>query len=425
MKKILLTLALIATTFISFAQEANSDFNRWSVEIEAGIHKPTRYHAPGYYIQAASFGQASVGVRYMFNNKFGVKVDFGANRFEGDNDSPAGQYQTNYYRWSLQGVVNASNVLGFNKSKNNRFGILLHGGGGYARADAKEPSDRPGADSMLHIMAGITPQYRITDRIVLTGDLSSVLNVRQTYTWDGTQRNEGFSPNGFLVNASVGITFYLGNNEKHADWIDYSSVNSEKLAELEERLSKIETDLIDTDQDGVADYLDREANTISGVAVNTKGIAIDRNENGIPDELEPSLDNRYVLKSDYKGGSTTTNYNSLVRELLNEGYVNVYFKTGSTAPQTYSLDAINYLKVYMKKNPTAKAQLIGYADEIGNEGFNSSLSANRAKKVYDILIASGVDASRLSHTGNGEDTSVDKSSQEARQLVRRVTFKLD
>jgi OOP family OmpA-OmpF porin len=41
-----------------------------------------------------------------------------------------------------------------------------------------------------------------------------------------------------------------------------------------------------------------------------------------------------------------------------------------------------------------------------------------------MLVAAGVDADRLTHTGSGEDTSVDKSSGGARQLVRRVTFKL-
>jgi len=45
--------------------------------------------------------------------------------------------------------------------------------------------------------------------------------------------------------------------------------------------------------------------------------------------------------------------------------------------------------------------------------------------VYDVLVASGVSSNRLSHRGNGEDTSVDKNSEQARQLVRRVTFKLN
>jgi OOP family OmpA-OmpF porin len=41
--------------------------------------------------------------------------------------------------------------------------------------------------------------------------------------------------------------------------------------------------LIDTDQDGVADYLDLEK-TVS-VMVDSKGRAIDLNNNNVPDEL--------------------------------------------------------------------------------------------------------------------------------------------
>jgi OOP family OmpA-OmpF porin len=52
------------------------------------------------------------------------------------------------------------------------------------------------------------------------------------------------------------------------------------------RVDNLETMLIDTDQDGVADYLDLEKNTVSGVMVDSKGRAIDLNNNNVPDELE-------------------------------------------------------------------------------------------------------------------------------------------
>jgi OOP family OmpA-OmpF porin len=53
--------------------------------------------------------------------------------------------------------------------------------------------------------------------------------------------------------------------------------------------------LIDTDQDGVADYLDLEKNTVSGVMVDSKGRAIDLNNNNVP-ELENYLMANYVNK---------------------------------------------------------------------------------------------------------------------------------
>jgi OOP family OmpA-OmpF porin len=54
------------------------------------------------------------------------------------------------------------------------------------------------------------------------------------------------------------------------------------LLTLTERVDNLETMLIDTDQDGVADYLDLEKNTVSGVMVDSKGRA-DLNNNNVPD----------------------------------------------------------------------------------------------------------------------------------------------
>ncbi|EDM44551.1 OmpA domain protein [unidentified eubacterium SCB49] len=432
MKKVLFILSLVASTSAIYAQEEEAtEFDKWSIELSAGVNKPTRTFTPGYFVNTPSVGQGALGVRYMFNNKFGLKLEGGYSNIEGDEESY--EFTTTNYRGSLQGVINLGNVLDFNKWTNT-FGLLVHAGGGYSMNVYDE--DIVGTDfdndNMLHIMGGITPQVRLSNSIALTADVTAMGNIRQRMTWDGASlnssngvSNENRGVDAFIVNASLGLTFYLGSNEKHADWVADDTVLKDKVMELEERLAKIESDLIDSDQDGVADYLDREPNTVSGVSVNTKGVAVDKNKNGIPDEIEGSLEARYLNKDDYKPSPNTVTNGSVIKDLLEKGYVNVYFKTNSSTPEKYSLEAVNYLKTYLIQNPSASAQLIGYADEIGNEAYNAQLSEKRAKRVYDILVASGIDANRLSHTGNGEDTSVDKNSSEARQLVRRVTFKLN
>lgn len=401
-----------------FVQEASAqDYNKWSIEAAGGMHKPVRPMAKGYYTDTPSFAQFSLGTRYMFNNRFGLKLDLGYNSFkEGDGSSA---YKSNYYRGTLQGVANLGSILKF-ETWTNSLGVLLHAGAGYSQLKPKEPIDRANTDQMLNFIAGITPQVKLGNRVALNLDASIIGHVRQNYTFDGTKKTNTRGFNGYFTNFSAGLTVYLGKHEQHADWVSDSGVSNDLLEDLDSRISNIETDMIDSDQDGVPDYLDREPNTPSGVAVDTKGRAIDKNENGIPDEIESALDARYARKGEAAAGSG----GDIVERLIDEGYVNVYFQFNSTKPETYSLEAINYLIKYMNDNPSAKAELIGYADEIGNPNYNKTLSEKRAKAVYDILVASGVSGDRLTYTGNGEDSSVDKSSSPARQLVRRVTFKL-
>jgi OOP family OmpA-OmpF porin len=418
MKKISLLLFCGLFSLALFAQDDQANYNRWSIELEAGVHKPGRPFAPGYYTSTPSFFQGGLGVRYMLSNNFGLKLDFGYNNVEANEDS--NPFKTRYMRSSLQGVLNIGGIANF-RSWTNTINLLFHLGGGYSRLTPQEPVELD-TDQMGHIIAGLTPQLKLTDHIVLTGDLSFIGHVRHNYTWDGSARvnNRGF--NGLLVNGSIGLTFYLGQHETHADYYSKESELEEKVDSLDQRVSDIEDNMLDSDQDGVPNYLDREPNTVNGVAVDSRGVAVDKNGNGIPDELESSLDERY---SQTTGDGPGAGGGGMIYNLINDGYVNVYFEFNSTQPETYSLEAINYCIRYMKDNPEATAELIGYADEIGNEEYNQQLSLARAQKVYDIMVASGIEAERLSVTGNGEDASVEKSSSPARQLVRRVTFKLN
>ena len=413
MKKV--TLLLFCGLFSAglFAQE--QDFNRWSIELEAGVHKPARPMAGGYYTSTPSFFQGSLGARYMITNRFGLKASVGYNAFEGKEDESQ-PFKSNYMRGTLEGVVNAGNILNF-RNWSQSLNLLVHGGMGYAQLNADEPVEFEDPDNMYHFIAGITPQLRISDHIALTGDFSVLVNAAQDHTFDGTNTTNTRGFNGYLLNGSLGLTFYLGSAEKHADW--YEGVSNDVLDSLDTRISKIEDDMLDSDQDGVPNYLDQEPNTTNGVAVNTKGAAVDNNSNGIPDELEASLDERYASTT----GETTTG-GGMIADLLNKGYVNVYFQFNSTEPETYSLEAINYCITYMRENTGAQADLIGYADEIGDPDYNATLSEARAQTVYDIMVAAGIDAARLNVVGNGEDASVDKASKPARQLVRRVTFRL-
>src|SRR5690606_10297827 len=174
------------------------------------------------------------------------------------------------------------------------------------------------------------------------------------------------------------------------------------------------------------DYLDLEPNSTPGIAVDTKGRTIDRNGNGVPDELEGYLESKYgadAIKSALVGDGSKDS-NTLIKELINEGYVTTYFDFDKDQPTNVSTHGIDFIRTYLLNNPSASVDIFGHADEIGNAEYNYDLANRRAQNVKNILVKAGISEDRLNVVSKGEDNSVEPSSAGARKLVRRVTFQI-
>ncbi|TDE46539.1 OmpA family protein [Flavobacterium rhamnosiphilum] len=416
MKKIILTLvfALAITTLSAQTETEEStgnDFNKWSVELAGGFNKPQRPMTAGYNTTLVSPYVVDLGVRYMFNNKFGLKADLGLNSFTGKKESV--DFDTKYYRVNLQGVANLGRIMSF-ETWTNRIGLLGHAGFGLGMLERKEPSYKK--DRVGNFMAGLTGQIKLTDRIALTGDFTTILNAKQNLAFDGASSSSTRGFGGILFNGTAGITVYLGKNVKHADWV---LDNEDRFNVIDNRLTAIETKMLDADNDGVADYLDQEPNTAAGAMVDTKGKSIDKNNNNVPDETEAYILKNYAAKT----GDTGVVYdNELIKSLINGGYVAVYFDFDKSTPTNVSTEGIDFILTYLRNNPSASVDISGHADELGRSAYNDKLSSARANNVKNTLVKAKIDASRLNVIAAGEDTSVDKTSENARRLVRRVTF---
>ncbi|APG63866.1 hypothetical protein LPB136_13580 [Tenacibaculum todarodis] len=387
MKKIVLLLVVVFCTMT----EANAqEFNQWSIDLGVGVHKPVFPLSSGYGTDTPDFWQANIGGRYMINEKFGLRVDFGFNQFsEADGGKP---FDTDYYRGTIEGVVNAGEILGF-RDWTQRINLLIHGGVGLSDLKAYQPNAPK--DRMINVVFGVTPQVKLTDRVALFLDASVVGHLYQNISFDGNGRTSRNGFNGGLFNASVGLNIYLGKEKTHADW--YVESNEPTVEETNELTA-----------------LENRLKTAEAKIAKLTGVKSDYNKAALVTEL----DNRYSKK----GKTTVAPKVDFIKELLNKGYENVYFDFGKSTIQKYSLEAVNYVAKYLTENPSTKVELTGYADELGSTNSNQSLSTKRAKKVYDVLVAAGISSNRLSYNGKGEDTSVNKNSEEARQLVRRVSF---
>ena len=67
------------------------------------------------------------------------------------------------------------------------------------------------------------------------------------------------------------------------------------------------------------------------------------------------------------------------------------------------MPTVTDLIVILKAYPSAEVQLVGHTDTTGDPEANMKLSQDRANAVRDMLANGGIDASRLSTAGYGQD----------------------
>ncbi|AWW30309.1 polymerase [Echinicola strongylocentroti] len=422
MKKLLLSTLMAGA--LAVGANAQNDFNKWSIDVNGGFNKAMAPMSPGYYSPSLNLGHADVGVRYMFNEKFGAKVDYGFGKYSSADGEPS--FETNYYRVNLQGVANLARVFNF-ETWTKTVGLLTHFGAGMGRVTPQENEWADFKDDTYNFIFGFTPQVRLGNRVSLNGDISMLVAGRQNVAFDGHTEVGPTDPGYYGANAvswtgTLGLSFYLGGHDVHADWYVRDSQYATK-DELESQIGEIKDMLKDSDGDGVPDYLDKEPNTPAGARVDSHGRTLDSDGDGIPDHSD---DCAFVPGPASNNGCPVEEVDEtdFFKKAINEGYVNVYYAFDSAKPLGYSSSSVSYVANFLKRNPGVNVAISGYADEIGPDDYNMKLSEKRAKAVYDLLISAGIDSSRISYKGYGEDTSVDKQSSDARQLARRASFEV-
>lgn len=104
---------------------------------------------------------------------------------------------------------------------------------------------------------------------------------------------------------------------------------------------------------------------------------------------------------------------------------NIFFETNKYDLKPESEVELGKLITFLKNNPTIKIELSGHTDNQGTPQSNIILSENRAKAVYDYLIAHAIDASRLTYKGYGQTRPIaTNDTPEGRQLNRRTEMKI-
>lgn len=104
---------------------------------------------------------------------------------------------------------------------------------------------------------------------------------------------------------------------------------------------------------------------------------------------------------------------------------NIFFETNKYDLKPESEVELNKLVAFLQNNPTIKIEISGHTDNQGTPQSNITLSENRAKAVYDYLVAHAINSGRLSYKGYGQTRPIaTNDTPEGRQLNRRTEMKI-
>jgi outer membrane protein OmpA-like peptidoglycan-associated protein len=101
------------------------------------------------------------------------------------------------------------------------------------------------------------------------------------------------------------------------------------------------------------------------------------------------------------------------------------FDTGSATLQPASQEQLSNVAAILKAYPQVKVRLGGYTDNTGDPAANLQLSDQRANNVMAELTRQGVDPSRVSAKGYGQENPIaDNSTDAGRQQNRRISLRV-
>lgn len=456
---------VFCTIFASLAMVfsiAQTDINRWSLETNIGFNNATQPFAEGYSSNYLGFLHVDLGARYMFNHKLGLSLGVGFDRIKNDElgnikgpqdpNNPqafvsSGEFETHYFRLSLQGVVNLREFLALQTLSEN-FTIFMHTGFGFSSLKDKKNSvwfkdwKTQGSDEMMHMMLGLTPTYRVHERWTVNLDFTVVANGWQSKTWDFTENNFEKGLHGRLWNFSVGTMFYFGKEAEgktHIDWSRLASVetstnsdNKRDTVKTIETIRTIETISVngrkvendktaqpDVDGDGVPDAED-DCPAVFGRGAN--GCPnFDTDGDGVPDTKDDCPTTPGIIEN-----NGCPQLDLKVKQVFAEVRNEVDFINNSDEFLDGTTEVLDKLFQVLVEHPEFKVvEVLGHTSNAGYAEPNKILSVARAEKVKAYLVEKGIEEARIKTYGYGGDKPIASNDNPAgRQQNERIDIKV-
>lgn len=270
--------------------------------------------------------------------------------------------------------------------------------------------------------------------IPVTGLFTS--QTEQDYKDFGTLVGESITmPNMLYASLGIAIKFPLGGNSSDvasssSSSGDYSSMSNTQNVEAGKAM------LSGRVVDNAGNPIDDAQVTVVDLN-NNQVVATDKTDDGMYN-VKVNAPGRYSVSADAPGylfGSALYEVDKDGRILKSSGDIKlspstngrvrllVFFDFDKATLQPASYPELNRAVALMKANPIMRVEIAGFTDAQGTDSYNKDLSQRRANAVREYLVRQGVEGSRLTAVGYGEENPVaSNDTEEGRAENRRVEF---
>ena len=442
--------------------------NLWELGINVGHNILT-----GDVDWKSDFG-VGLSLRKALDYTFSIRFDANYLRYTGEEQENNREVDGSFYGYPTNWLpqYNATNIVGdmavvaslnqikvFKKNKINPYAFAGLGVGAVSAevnnggADPKDVLDSRNFDDDWSISAqavgGLGIGFLIGKKvsIAIEHKLYKVLgragDLLDGVEFQGTLNDIVATPSDDLGNyTNLRINFALGklNDETQMPlwWVSPMDQIAEDLAEVKARAIFDDTD---SDNDGVLDMVDQEADTPENCPVDTRGVRLDSDGDGLADceDDEPysppgyEVNNKGIAQVPAPDMLDENDVNKIIDGRLATWTPKVDYTTDWFLPMIhfgndkYSIKNSEYGKLanvatVMRLNPGVRVVASGYTDKRAGDCYNDVLSYNRAQAAIDYLVTKyGIDRNRFVLNWGGENNNLVPTNA-SNMMNRRVEF---
>jgi len=200
-KKYIFFFGIVFITFSSQAQYSST--SKWKAFFAVGVNYPTTDgFVNGSYAKSVNFPTVNLGIQHMFTNRYGVKLDYGFNRFKNSSDTP--DFKINYSRINAQFVFDPTEYIGFVPM---RMRTILHAGPGVSFV---KPLGTLGDNKQTYanLLGGLELHYAINEKVSVYTDVAYIYGLTSLDDYNPALTGLG-AFNGSVFNLTFGLAVSL------------------------------------------------------------------------------------------------------------------------------------------------------------------------------------------------------------------------